>query len=53
MLKMLGTAELTDLISDQDPVEIRCEFCNKLYSLPAEHIIALVAEIDGAVKSLH
>jgi molecular chaperone Hsp33 len=53
MLKMLGAAELTDLISDQDPVEIRCEFCNKLYSLPAEHIIALVAEIDGAVKSLH
>jgi len=53
MLKMLGTAELTDLISDQDPVEIRCEFCNKLYSLPAERIFALVAEIGGAAKSLH
>jgi len=53
MLKMLGTAELTDLISDQDPVEIRCEFCNKLYSLPAERIFALIAEIGGAAKSLH
>jgi len=53
MLKMLGAAELTDLISDQDPVEIRCEFCNKVYSLPAERIFALVAEIGGAVKSLH
>ena len=53
MLKMLGEAELTDLISDQDPVEIRCEFCNKLYSLPAERIFALVAEIGGAAKLLH
>jgi molecular chaperone Hsp33 len=54
MLKMLGTAELTDLISDQDPVEIRCEFCNKLYSLPAERIFAIVAEIDGdAAKLVH
>jgi molecular chaperone Hsp33 len=53
MLKMLGAAELTDLISDQDPVEIRCEFCNKLYSLAAERIFALVAEIGGTVKSLH
>jgi len=54
MLKMLGTAELTDLISDHDPVEIRCEFCNKLYSLPAERIFALVAEIDGdAAKLVH
>jgi molecular chaperone Hsp33 len=53
MLKMLGAAELKDLISDQDPVEIRCEFCNKLYSLPAEHIFALVAEISDTAKSLH
>jgi molecular chaperone Hsp33 len=53
MLKMLGAAELTDLISDQDPVEIRCEFCNKLYSLAAERIFALVAEIGGTAKSLH
>jgi len=54
MLKMLGAAELTDLISDQDPVEIRCEFCNKLYSLPAERIFSIVAEIDGdAAKSVH
>jgi molecular chaperone Hsp33 len=53
MLKMLGAAELTDLISDQDPVEIRCEFCNKLYRLPAEHIFALVAEISDTAKSVH
>lgn len=54
MLKMLGTAELTDIIAQQDPVEIRCEFCNRLYSLPAERILRFIAELGGDVeKSLH
>jgi molecular chaperone Hsp33 len=54
MLKMLGAAELQDLIAQQDPVEIRCEFCNELYIRPAEKIYALIAELGGdAAKSLH
>jgi molecular chaperone Hsp33 len=54
MLKMLGAAELTDIIAQQDPVEIRCEFCNRLYSLPGERILGFIAEISGDVeKSVH
>jgi molecular chaperone Hsp33 len=54
MLKMLGAEELTDIIAQQDPVEIRCEFCNRLYSLPAEKILGFINELDGdAGKSLH
>jgi molecular chaperone Hsp33 len=54
MLKMLGSEELTDLIAQQDPVEIRCEFCNKLYSLPAEQILGFIAELGGDTQeSVH
>jgi len=54
MLKLLGVDEMRDLIAQQDPVEIRCEFCSKLYTLPAENIMALIAEIDGDTqKSFH
>lgn len=54
MLKMLGVDELRDLIAQQDPVEIRCEFCNKLYSLPAEQILGLIVELGGDTrKSVH
>ena len=54
MLKMLGSEELTDLIAQQDPVEIRCEFCNQLYSLPAEQILGFIAELGGDTqKSVH
>jgi molecular chaperone Hsp33 len=54
MLKLLGAEELRDLIAQHDPVEIRCEFCNQLYSLPAEKIMGFVAELGGDTqKSLH
>jgi len=54
MLKMLGVDELRDLIAQHDPVEIRCEFCNQLYSLPAENILGLIAELGGDTeKSFH
>ena len=54
MLKMLGSEELADLIAQQDPVEIRCEFCNQLYSLPAEQILGFIAELGGDTqKSVH
>ncbi len=54
MLKMLGVVELQDIITNQDPVEIRCEFCNQLYTLPAERIIGFIAELDCATsRSVH
>jgi len=48
MLHMLGTAELVDLLNDSGPVEIRCEFCNELYVIPAERIEGIVAELAQA-----
>jgi molecular chaperone Hsp33 len=54
MLKMLGAAELADIIAQQDPVEISCEFCNRLYRIPAQRILGFIAELGGdAAKSLH
>lgn len=54
MLRLLGPNELVDLINTQDPVEIRCEFCNQLYSVAGSRILALVAELSGATgDALH
>jgi molecular chaperone Hsp33 len=54
MLKMLGAVELQDIITNQDPVEIRCEFCNQLYTIPAERIIGFIAELGVATgRSVH
>jgi len=47
MLRMLGSHELVDLVSDQPIVEIRCEFCNQPYEVTSERIFALVAELSG------
>jgi molecular chaperone Hsp33 len=48
MLHMLGAAELTDLLNDPGPVEIRCEFCNELYVIPPARIHTIVAELTRA-----
>lgn len=47
MLRMLGAHELVDLVTDQNIVEVRCEFCNQPYSVTAERIYALAAELSG------
>lgn len=51
MLRILGPNELVDLIADQDPVEICCEFCNSAYQVPASRIMTLVAELSGGSGS--
>ncbi|MEE4184761.1 MAG: Hsp33 family molecular chaperone HslO [Gammaproteobacteria bacterium] len=51
MLRILGPNELVDLIANQDPVEIRCEFCNAAYRVSASRIMTLVAELSGASGS--
>jgi len=48
MLRMLGSHELVDLVSDQPIVEIRCEFCNQPYEVTSERIFALAAEVSGS-----
>ena len=54
MLKLLGAAELEDLIAQHDPVEIRCEFCNRLYSITGKRIRGYIAELSGrAGDALH
>jgi len=47
MLRMLGPHELVDLVSEQDTVEIRCEFCNQAYNVASERIFAIAAELSG------
>ncbi len=47
MLRMLGANELSDLVSEQPVVEVRCEFCNQPYEISAERIFALAAEVSG------
>ncbi len=47
MLRMLGAHELSDLVSEQPVVEVRCEFCNQPYEISADRIFALAAEVSG------
>jgi molecular chaperone Hsp33 len=43
-LRLLGRAELADLLSAEGRVEVRCEFCNKAYQLDAVDMERLLAE---------
>ncbi len=47
MLRLLGAHELSDLVSEQPVVEVRCEFCNQPYKISADRIFALAAEVSG------
>lgn len=48
MLRMLGPHELVDLVSDQNNVEVRCEFCNQAYEVGSERVFAMAAELSGS-----
>lgn len=41
MLKMLGVAEVEDILSEREPVEVRCDFCNQAYQFDAVDCAAL------------
>lgn len=41
MLKMLGATEVADILSERDPVEVRCDFCNQAYRFDAVDCAAL------------
>jgi molecular chaperone Hsp33 len=51
MLRILGPEELGSLVTDQNPVEICCEFCNRQYEVSAERIWGIVAELTGSTDS--
>jgi len=54
MLCMLGEAELKELLGEQDPVEVRCEFCNQLYEVPGDKLRRIIAELASAsAKAVH
>ncbi len=44
MLKMLGVAEVEDILSERPVVEVRCDFCNQPYSFDAVDCAALFLE---------
>lgn len=41
MLRMLGVAEVEDILSEREPVEVRCDFCNQAYQFDAVDCAAL------------
>jgi molecular chaperone Hsp33 len=52
MLCMLEGRELEQLVGEHDPVEVRCEFCNRLYDIPGATVLRLAAEMrrgDGSI----
>jgi len=47
-LRLLGRAELADLLSAEGQIEVRCEFCNKAYALDAVDMEQLLAADAGS-----
>ena len=43
-LRLLGRAELSDLLSEESRIEVRCEFCNQGYALDAVDVEQLLAD---------
>lgn len=41
MLKMLGRAEVDDILAEQGSIEVHCEFCNQAYVFDGEDVQAL------------
>lgn len=55
-LRLLGRAELAELLSVQGQIEVRCEFCNKAYDLDAVDVEQLLADeglVPPASDSVH
>jgi molecular chaperone Hsp33 len=42
-LRLLGRAELDELLADEGRIEVRCEFCNKAYEVDAVDVEQLLA----------
>lgn len=55
MLKMLGEAEVTSIIEEQNTIDIHCDYCNKHYAFDGIDAMALFAKssAQNASQSLH
>ena len=45
-LKLLGTAELEDMILTDGGAEATCQFCNEVYHADVDHLSGLITELD-------
>ena len=48
-LRLLGRAEVEDILAEQGTIGVTCEFCNRRYTLVAADARALFVEQDAAV----
>ena len=53
MLKMLGEDEASDMLSEQNHVEVSCDFCGQAYELTAEQVRALFDPKVEPTSQLH
>ena len=53
MLKMLGEDEASDMLSEQNHVEVSCDFCGQTYELTAEQVRALFDTNVEPTSQLH
>ena len=54
MLRLLGADELHDIVAEQGRIEVRCEFCNRGYTIAANEIPGLVHGMpDAGATTLH
>lgn len=47
MLKKLGRAELMAMVSEGNPAEIRCHYCNKFFNVEVQRMQKLAEELGG------
>jgi molecular chaperone Hsp33 len=48
MLRLLGAAELQELLENQGAAEVTCHFCNEAYHVPAEELQAILRDLGQA-----
>lgn len=46
-LVSIGKKELTDIIADGKPIEVKCHFCNHAYKFTVEDLRELLKRVDG------
>ena len=46
-LKMLGVAELQDMIEKDNGAEATCHFCNSVYHANSDHLASLIADLQA------
>ena len=52
-LKMLGEAELQDMITKDDGAEVTCDFCGEVYHANSDQLAQLIAEIQAESSVSH